>query len=172
MAYKFVSAPVGHQQNLALFSSKPVDTGIESAEGIEFRPVSQITKGAPIEFYIPGSGITYTDLKSLKLHVKVRITKRDGSPITPEDKVSFVNAPLHDSNFRWKSVDKCAAAANKVYKLLDADGKIVVRHPDSDHNFPEQLREESYKLIDSVLQLKSDVQAIRISSPAGSVSAS
>jgi len=64
----------------------------------------------------------------------------------------FVNAPLHDSNFRWKSVDACAAAAEPVYQLLGAKGKLTIQHPDSDHNFPDDMREASYKVIDSVLK--------------------
>ncbi|HIE99008.1 MAG TPA: alpha/beta hydrolase [Fuerstia sp.] len=64
----------------------------------------------------------------------------------------FVNAPLHDSNFRWKSVDRCAAAAAPVYNLLGAEGKIVVQHPDSDHNFPDDMRQAAYNMIDSVLR--------------------
>ena len=51
----------------------------------------------------------------------------------------FVNAPLHDSNFRWSSVDQCALAANAVYKLLGGDGNLTIKHPDSKHDFPEEI---------------------------------
>jgi hypothetical protein len=64
----------------------------------------------------------------------------------------FVNAPLHDGNFRWQSVDRCAAAARLIYKLLGGDGKLMLRHPDCDHNFPDDMREEAYKVIGSVLR--------------------
>ena len=64
----------------------------------------------------------------------------------------FVNAPLHDSNFRWKSVDRCAAAARPIYKLLGGEGNLIIKHPDSDHNFPDEMREGAYKTIDSVLR--------------------
>jgi hypothetical protein len=64
----------------------------------------------------------------------------------------FVNAPLHDSNFRWKSVDRCAAAARPIYKLLGDEADLIIEHPDCDHNFPEELREAAYKVIDSVLR--------------------
>lgn len=63
----------------------------------------------------------------------------------------FVNAPLHDSNFVAASVDRCADAARPVYKLLGDEKSLVIRHPDSDHNFPDEMRAEAYKLIDSVL---------------------
>lgn len=64
----------------------------------------------------------------------------------------FVNAPLHDSNFVAASVDRCADAARPVYKLLGNEKSLVIRHPDSDHNFPDEMRAEAYKLIDSVLR--------------------
>jgi hypothetical protein len=64
----------------------------------------------------------------------------------------FVNAPLHDSNFRWQSVDRCAEAAMPVYQLLDNEDGLVVRHPDCDHDFPDQIREEAYATIDGVLR--------------------
>ena len=63
----------------------------------------------------------------------------------------FVNAPLHDSNFVAASVDRCADAARPVYRLLGDERNLIVRHPDSDHNFPDDMREEAYQLIDSVL---------------------
>ena len=64
----------------------------------------------------------------------------------------FVNAPLHDSNFVAASVDRCAAAARPAYKLLGDEKSLVIRHPDSDHDFPDDMRAEAYKLIDSVLR--------------------
>jgi hypothetical protein len=67
----------------------------------------------------------------------------------------FVNAPLHDSNFRWQSVDKCAAAARPIYKLLGGEGKLIVEHPDCDHNFPDDMRQAAYKTIDAVLRPQS-----------------
>ena len=64
----------------------------------------------------------------------------------------FVHAPLRDSNFRWKSVDVCAKAARPIYKLLDNENGLVIKHPDYPHDFPEDMREAAYKTIDSVLK--------------------
>jgi hypothetical protein len=64
----------------------------------------------------------------------------------------FVNAPLHDTNFRWQSVDACAAAARPVYALLGGDGHLIIRHPDCGHDFPPEMREAAYQVIDSVLR--------------------
>ena len=64
----------------------------------------------------------------------------------------FVHAPLRDSNFRWKSVDTCAKAARPIYKLLGNEKGLVIKHPDYNHNFPEDMREAAYQTIDSVLK--------------------
>ena len=63
----------------------------------------------------------------------------------------FVNAPLRDSNFRWRSVDGIAAGAEAVFRLHEAGGRLIVRHPDSDHDFPDKERFEAYDLIRRVL---------------------
>ncbi len=64
----------------------------------------------------------------------------------------FVNAPLGDGNFQWKSVDACAAAARPIYKLLGGETKLTIKHPDCGHDFPQEMREAAYKVIDSVLR--------------------
>ncbi len=64
----------------------------------------------------------------------------------------YVNAPLHDSNFVWQSVDRCVAAAQPVYTLLGAPDQLRVDHPDVDHNFPDAQREAAYRTLTTVLQ--------------------
>jgi len=64
----------------------------------------------------------------------------------------FVHAPLRDSNFRWKSVDVCAKAARPIYKLLGNENGLIIKHPDYNHNFPKDMREAAYTLMDSVLK--------------------
>lgn len=93
----------GHQANLALFQQPYVDTAIESIEWVDYRPVSQITRGATIEFSVPGHGLNYIDLKSTKLYIKVRILRPDGSPVQPSDTVGLINTPL-SSIFRQVDV--------------------------------------------------------------------
>lgn len=64
----------------------------------------------------------------------------------------YINAPLHDSNFRWKSVARCVQAARQVYRLHRAEDNIVVAHPDVDHNFPEPQRQNAYRLLENRLR--------------------
>lgn len=64
----------------------------------------------------------------------------------------YINAPLGDSNFRWRSVDRCVAAADPLYKLWGAENRITVEHPDCDHDFPQAQREAAYKTIEAALK--------------------
>lgn len=65
---------------------------------------------------------------------------------------TFINAPLHDDNFDWRSVDACVEAAKPVYRLLGNERSLIVRHPDCDHNFPRDVRDEAYDAIDAALR--------------------
>ena len=64
----------------------------------------------------------------------------------------FVNAPIGDGNFQHASVARCAVAARPVFKLLGGQGRLVVRHPDCDHNFPTEMRQAAYRMMDRVLK--------------------
>ncbi|MCA9099412.1 MAG: hypothetical protein KDA36_13540, partial [Planctomycetaceae bacterium] len=64
----------------------------------------------------------------------------------------LIVAPTQDSNFRADSVDRIAAAARPIYKLLGHEDRLQVEHPDCDHDFPPAMRETAFKLIDNTLQ--------------------
>jgi len=64
----------------------------------------------------------------------------------------FVNAPLKDANFQWKSVDRIVASAREAYALLDAPDAITVEHPDCPHDFPTEVREHAYAFLERVLR--------------------
>jgi dienelactone hydrolase len=64
----------------------------------------------------------------------------------------FISAPLQDSNFKWRSVDRIAKAAAPVFKLLGTEKDLRVVHPDCPHDFPPEIREQAYAWIDSVLK--------------------
>lgn len=53
-------------------------------------------------------------------------------------------APLGDSNFKWRSVDRVIAAARPVYALHGAADRLAVEHPDCAHDFPAPQREQAY----------------------------
>ncbi len=61
----------------------------------------------------------------------------------------WINAPLGDTNFKWRSVDQVVQAARAVYDLYGADPNLVVEHPDCGHDFPPQAREKAYRVLRS-----------------------
>jgi len=63
----------------------------------------------------------------------------------------LIVAPKKDSNFRADSVDRIAAAARPVFKLLGHEDHLKVEHPDCGHDFPPEMREAAYRLFDKVL---------------------
>jgi dienelactone hydrolase len=64
----------------------------------------------------------------------------------------FINAPLGDSNFQWRSVDGIVNAASAVYRLHRVEKNLTVRHPEGGHDFPEAQRELAYRLLESELR--------------------
>ncbi len=64
----------------------------------------------------------------------------------------FINAPLGDSNFQWRSVDEIVEAASAVYRLHGVPQNLRVVHPDFGHDFPDDVREEAYRFLESTLR--------------------
>jgi hypothetical protein len=64
----------------------------------------------------------------------------------------FINAPLKDSNFKWKSVDNIVGEASKIYKLYGVPQNLIVKHPDCAHDFPDAERFEAYQILESKLR--------------------
>ncbi len=67
----------------------------------------------------------------------------------------LISAPMRDSNFKWDSVDRVAAAARDVYRLHNAADHLQVIHPECDHDFPNEAREQAYKLFETLREAKS-----------------
>jgi dienelactone hydrolase len=61
----------------------------------------------------------------------------------------FVNAPLHDANFEVSGVDDCARAVQDLF-----GERLVVKHPDCEHDFPPEIREEAYAFLARYLDRK------------------
>jgi dienelactone hydrolase len=64
----------------------------------------------------------------------------------------LIVAPQKDDNFRAESVDRIAAAARRIYTLYGHPERLKVEHPDCDHDFPQENREEAYALFETVLR--------------------
>jgi hypothetical protein len=80
---------------LDLFLVPPTQTSVENGKYVEYRPVSTLTNGSPIEFDISSSGDDYIDFANSYLHVKVKITRASGNNLEVGDTVGPVNSFLH-----------------------------------------------------------------------------
>jgi hypothetical protein len=58
---------------------------------------------------------------------------------------------LNDSNFSVAGVKKGIAEVSEVFRFLGAKDKLEVRYPESQHDFPPEVRFESYRFIDKIL---------------------
>jgi dienelactone hydrolase len=63
----------------------------------------------------------------------------------------FVNAPVGDTNFKWRSVAAIAKVARPVFNLYRMPQNLYIEHPDCAHLFPKDMREMAYKLFDEKL---------------------
>ena len=63
----------------------------------------------------------------------------------------WVNAPLGDGNFRWRSVARVIRSAWPAFAARDGGHRLRVRYPDAGHGFPAALREEAYRFLETAL---------------------
>src|SRR5690625_974106 len=66
-------------------------------------------------------------------------------------RICFVNAPLRDSNFKWRSAATIVESAMQIYELYNVPERLQIEHPNADHVFPKKERMQSYQLFDQYL---------------------
>jgi len=95
----------------------------------------------------------YMPLIRDKYHLDIKQIPFDFDEViaTIAPRAFFSNSPLNDSNFNVDGVRKGIAEISKVYSFLKAKDKIEVRYPESTHDFPQEVRFESYRFIDKIL---------------------
>ena len=64
----------------------------------------------------------------------------------------FSNSPLNDSNFDVNGVREGIKSAAQVYRFFGAENNLVVRYPQAEHDFPDDIRQEAYRFIDAILK--------------------
>ena len=119
-----MAVPVGYGKELGLFQEQSLDSGTESVEWVEYRPVGQPVEGSPLEFNIGGNTSYYLNLKSIRWCMTVKIVQKDGTKLKWETStggtknvVVFDNMPNHSM---WRQVDmsmqqRPVSAMGKVY---------------------------------------------------------
>ncbi|QDU28296.1 Prolyl oligopeptidase family protein [Anatilimnocola aggregata] len=66
----------------------------------------------------------------------------------------FSCSPMRDSNFDVAGVKKAIPVVREVYELWQVPDRLQVRYPECGHDFPPDVREESYQFLDKLLQHK------------------
>jgi dienelactone hydrolase len=67
-------------------------------------------------------------------------------------RIVFVSAPLGDTNFQWRSVDRMVDFAKVLFRAHNAEQNLEVAHPDCGHDFPDAMREKAYQLLEKHLK--------------------
>ena len=70
----------------------------------------------------------------------------------------LIVAPTRDHNFQAASVDRIAHAAGEVYALYGHPKRLTVLHPDCEHDFPNEVREQAYEALSEVLRAPGEAQ--------------
>lgn len=81
MAFVHPNSCECNKSELDLFTLPPTQTAVESSQWVEYRPVSTLSAGAPIQFVVMGSGEEYLDLSETYLQVTAKITKPSGNAL-------------------------------------------------------------------------------------------
>ncbi len=63
----------------------------------------------------------------------------------------FSSSPQGDSNFDAEGVQAVTPAIASVYRLLQADDRLLIKHPACDHDFPNEIRQQAYQFLDRML---------------------
>lgn len=83
------------ETGLDLFEVPPTQTAVSEGNIIEHFPLSSLSPGAPIEFTINGADENYMDLKNSFLHIRAKVTKKDGSDLDADTDVAPINNWIH-----------------------------------------------------------------------------
>jgi len=65
-------------------------------------------------------------------------------------RIFFSNSPVNDKNFSVEGVRKGIESASAVYRFLHVPGNLQVFYPNAEHDFPPEIRQQAYQLLDSV----------------------
>jgi hypothetical protein len=82
---------------LDLFMTPPTNSGIESVEWMDYRPISSYSLGVPIEFCVPGTGLHYIDLKRTFLTFEPELVDIHGTSQSSSNNHAVVNNILHSA---------------------------------------------------------------------------
>ena len=92
-----------------------MQTSIESASWVEYKPITSLNDDAPIEFVVPGQSDEYLDLARTMLFLKMRIVGGKGEKIASKDLISPVNNFIHSLFNQIDVFQKAVSPPNNGY---------------------------------------------------------
>ena len=106
------------KSELDIFRVPMTQTSIEQSYYVEVPPLTALNQTSPVEFHVAGCTDYYMDLNNSYLFIRAKITKADGSNLTANDSVGFVNY-----------------AASSIFSQLDVTlGDRIISH--SSNSYP------------------------------------
>lgn len=79
------------KSELDLFNGVPIQLGIDASSFVEIHPLASLSETTPLEFYISGHGENYLDLSHTLLHLRIKVTKKNGDNLGADDDVAPIN---------------------------------------------------------------------------------
>jgi len=86
---------IGYRKSAELFPTPKIEQSFESIEDVESFPLGNIDNDQPLEFRIVGNNIHYIPTNSIKLYLRMKIVKKDGTEIPSNAILGVVNNCFH-----------------------------------------------------------------------------
>lgn len=80
---------------LDLSTTPPVNDAMVKGDVVQYKPLSSVADGAPIEFQVASTPDDYIDLGRTSLYVKLKVTRANGDNLPQDAHVGVVNLTLH-----------------------------------------------------------------------------
>src|SRR5206468_1690151 len=105
------------KSEMDLFTVPLTLTSLGSGGWVEYKPISSLADGVPIEFVVSGSGQDYIDLANSQLYVRAEIVQGTNAAIDNTYHVGPINLLLHSlfSEVDFKLNDTLISSTNNTY---------------------------------------------------------
>jgi hypothetical protein len=85
------------KSGLHIFLKRSIQTSVVNSHTVTYKPIAPADKPAQLEFNCPGHGDFYNNLNSVRLLLRIKLVKSDGSylPSDESNTVSCINNLLN-----------------------------------------------------------------------------
>ena len=82
---------------LLLFDEQDIQTDIIGNSCVDYHPITSLSSGGPIEFFVPGASDEYIDVSDIHLEICIKVQKVEAgkvSDLADADKAALINQPI------------------------------------------------------------------------------